>query len=255
MKRIIHCLLLFVALSLVSCEKDEGGTSKTNGYEYVDLNLPSGNLWATMNLEASSVEGFGGLYAFGEITSKSSFYANNYRYGKEVEETRDYYDFDSTLLYSDIVNVVRYSKYVMSEDAEDKGYKGFYDNKKCLDLSDDAAHVKMGGGWRIPSEEDWHELFYYCKAEFYRLNEVRGCKITSENGAWIFIPKAGDGFEDSRGDLSFYYMSNGTSEYYGSGSVACLALRSGYFDDKVRYTTSSSGFARYYGLPIRAVCK
>lgn len=38
-----------------------------NGHEYVDLGLPSGLMWATCNVGASSPKDFGCLYAWGEI--------------------------------------------------------------------------------------------------------------------------------------------------------------------------------------------
>lgn len=38
---------------------------KNNGHEYVDLGLPSGTKWATMNIGASSETGYGNLYMFG----------------------------------------------------------------------------------------------------------------------------------------------------------------------------------------------
>lgn len=48
-----------------------------NGHEYVDLGLPSGTLWATMNVGADSPEDYGDYFAWGEITPNS-----NYTYSK-----------------------------------------------------------------------------------------------------------------------------------------------------------------------------
>lgn len=33
------------------------------------------------------------------------------------------------------------------------------DGKTVLDLEDDAAHMNMGGSWRMPTDEDFTELF------------------------------------------------------------------------------------------------
>lgn len=44
----------------------------TNGYEYVDLALPSGILWATMNVGATKPEAYGDFYAWGETTTYTS---------------------------------------------------------------------------------------------------------------------------------------------------------------------------------------
>ena len=40
-----------------------------NQHEYVDFGLPSGTLWATMNVGASSETGTGTFYKFGETTA------------------------------------------------------------------------------------------------------------------------------------------------------------------------------------------
>ena len=48
-----------------------------NGYEYVDLGLPSGLKWATCNVGASSPEEYGDYYAWGEIETKSEYTEDN----------------------------------------------------------------------------------------------------------------------------------------------------------------------------------
>ena len=47
---------------------------------YVDLGLPSGLLWATCNLGATSPEEVGYYYAWGETSSRSFFSSGNYYY-------------------------------------------------------------------------------------------------------------------------------------------------------------------------------
>lgn len=44
-----------------------------NGYEYVDLGLPSGVKWATMNVGATSPEEKGNYYAWGELQPKTEY--------------------------------------------------------------------------------------------------------------------------------------------------------------------------------------
>jgi hypothetical protein len=48
--------------------------------DYVDLGLPSGLLWATCNIGASSPEEVGGYYAWGETSPKTFFSKDNYLY-------------------------------------------------------------------------------------------------------------------------------------------------------------------------------
>ena len=45
---------------------------------FVDLGLPSGTLWATMNVGATSAEDYGNYYAWGEIEIKSNYNSDNY---------------------------------------------------------------------------------------------------------------------------------------------------------------------------------
>jgi len=44
-------------------------TPNVNGYSYVDLGLPSGTLWATMNVGANSVTDMGDCYSYGGSTA------------------------------------------------------------------------------------------------------------------------------------------------------------------------------------------
>ena len=48
-----------------------------NGYEYVDLGLPSGLKWATCNVGASYVEDIGNYYAWGEVEEKKRYNIEN----------------------------------------------------------------------------------------------------------------------------------------------------------------------------------
>ena len=49
-----------------------------NGYEYVDLGLPSGTKWAAYNVGAISPEEYGNYYSWGEINTRDSYNGNNY---------------------------------------------------------------------------------------------------------------------------------------------------------------------------------
>ena len=51
--------------------------------EWVDLGLPSGTLWATKNIGASTPKDYGNYYAWGETTPKSSYTWDNYT-GKDI---------------------------------------------------------------------------------------------------------------------------------------------------------------------------
>ena len=74
-------LLACLALGLMtSCEnkKDEPKVSDANGHEFVDLGLSV--KWATMNVGASSPEGLGFYFAWGETTLKDKYSIDNYTF-------------------------------------------------------------------------------------------------------------------------------------------------------------------------------
>lgn len=62
-------------------------TGKTNGHEWIDLGLPSGTRWATCNIGATSPSQPGGLYAWGETATKTTYIPENSKtHGKDVNE-------------------------------------------------------------------------------------------------------------------------------------------------------------------------
>lgn len=57
---------------------EKPNTEVHSGHEYVDLGLSV--KWATMNVGATSPEGYGNYYAWGETETKSSYTINNYKW-------------------------------------------------------------------------------------------------------------------------------------------------------------------------------
>ena len=127
---------------------------KANGHEYVDLGLPSGKLWATMNIGASTPEDYGNYYAWGELTGKSDYSWETYRFGESP-----------------------FSKYDQ-------------DGLTTLELVDDVARAEWGGDWRMPTQADLNELTANTTNVWD--SEKSGLTFTSKtNGNSIFIPAAG----------------------------------------------------------------
>ena len=141
------------------------GLNTHNGHEYVDLGLPSGTLWATCNVGATSPEQTGLYFAFGETTG---FTAEQVKKGERA--------FD------------------------DKSYKA-KDISTNLTLEQDAAHTNLGGDWRMPTKDEWKELIKNCDAVWmddYDGTGVAGRVFTSKtNGNSVFFPAAGLCFESS----------------------------------------------------------
>lgn len=145
-----------------------------NGHKYVDLGLPSGALWATCNVGASSPEEAGGYYAWGEIEKKDSYSWENYKWC------------DGTAPTATNMSLTKYC---------DRGGYGTMDGKISLELEDDVAHVKWGGSWHIPTEAEILELINNCEHEWTTVNNVGGMTFRGANGNSIFIPAAGSGEE------------------------------------------------------------
>ena len=55
-------------------------TGTLNGHAWVDLGLPDGTKWATCNVGASTPEGYGDYYAWGETATKATYTMNNWKY-------------------------------------------------------------------------------------------------------------------------------------------------------------------------------
>ena len=196
-----------------------------NGHAYVDLGLPSGALWATMNVGASSPDDFGDYFAWGETEPKESYDLTNYKWCK----------------------IVGYNRY------ETTKYSSL-DDKQILESEDDAATVNWGEQWHTPSGTEWTELFNNCTRIWTSQNGVEGLKLTSNlNENSIFFPAAGK--SDTSYSGSGCYWHNSIIYYAWDGhdgySFASYELmnqngeKEEMFDNYISF--------RYQGLSIRPV--
>lgn len=200
-----------------------GSTGDANGHAYVDLGLPSGTLWATCNVGATTPEGYGNYYAWGETTTKSTYNWSTYRYCNGSSTTLTKYCSSSTY-----------------------GNNGFTDNLTTLQLSDDAARANWGGDWRMPTKAEWEELKNNTTVTWTTQNGVSGRKFTASNGNSLFLPAAGyrrGGSLFNAGDNGHYWSSSLYTDdpYYAWGLS---------FDSDPYYMGS---YYRYCGLSVRAV--
>ena len=206
----------------VSFTTPKYGEGIENGYKYVDLGLSV--KWATMNVGASTPEGYGNHFAWGELEPKTIYDWSTYKHCKGNENTLTKYNTRSE--YGTVV-----------------------DYKTKLDAIDDVATVNWGGSWRIPTDEEWAELFEQCTQIRTTQNGVDGCVVTSNsNGNSIFLPAAGERREGSPGF---------------AGSTCCYWSSSLYDSDfpSCAYGVSSAlgplmlfDVGREFGHTIRPVC-
>ena len=85
-------------------------------------------------------------------------------------------------------------------------------------LQYDAAAANWGGGWRMPTNTEMHELIDYCTWEWTTQNGVNGYKVKSKtNDNSIFIPAGYYWSSIPKDDnVDSYYMFLGSSEHYVS---------------------------------------
>lgn len=161
--------------------------------EYVDLGLPSGLLWATCNLGASTPEELGDqIYRF---TSSDDF-----------------------------------------------------DTDGNVKLEKDPAHLAYGGDWRMPSEDDYAELYSHCSVYAVTENSKSFMQAVSKvNGNTLKIPIGN--LINSSG--SYYYNMNTILRDKINATVQCKYVRL----DFVPPRTYSLAFPPYtgYGAFIRPV--
>ena len=197
---------------------------KYNGHEYVDLGLPSGLKWATCNVGATTPEGYGNYYAWGETTPKTTYKWSTYKYCNGTYDSMTKYCTDSEY--------------------------GIVDNKTTLELSDDAAHVNWGGSWRMPTKAEQDELrdINNCTWTWTTQNGVNGYKVTSKkNGNSIFLPAAGYRYYSDLSDA-------GSGGHYWSSSLLTSESYRAY--DLYFYSSYVNwGYDnREYGHSVRPVC-
>lgn len=185
------------------------------------INLGLSVKWASCNVGAVVPEDYGGYYAWGETEEKSDYSWSTYKWCNGSGDTM--------------------TKYCTSS------RNGTVDNKTTLDLSDDVAHVKWGGSWRMPTLDEIKELINDCSWSWTTQNGVNGYKVTGPNGNSIFLPAAGARSGDSeytRGSTGHYWSST-LDESDGYGANYLLFYRGSH---ELRCNNN-----RYYGQTVRPV--
>lgn len=196
-------------------------------HTYVDLGLPSGLLWATCNVGANTPEEYGDYFAWGETQPKDFYWLTTYQYcnGNYPQDPQ-------------------FTKYCCNPDY---GYNGFTDSLVALMPEDDAATVNWGLNWRMPTKEEWEELYNNTTCIWTTQNGVNGCLFTALNGSCLFLPAAGI---RNRSNLEY----SGDGGYYWSSSLGypenpfnewCFSL---YWNGYGTFVET-----RYYGQSVRPV--
>lgn len=190
--------------------------------EAVDLGLPSGTLWANVNIGAENDTEEGSYFAWGEVYPRDHFSENEYFFFDENGE---------------------YSKYT-----EESGY---------MDYCDNAAAVLWGDDWTMPQSWQFKELYDMCDIEFYP-EEGYAVFKSKINGASIRLTLKEERPEYGKCESSYWELGfdsvdiDGKMIYYASfisidnGVDKCiLRLDRRYKGRLIRPVTSGSAMAYY----------
>ncbi|MCM1439761.1 MAG: T9SS type A sorting domain-containing protein [Roseburia sp.] len=162
-------LVLFVAFTYNSFSKEvlppepSMPDGEIDGYEYIDLGLPSGTLWASYNVGAETPYDNGYYFAWGEVEPREYFTWENYEYLVDLE-----YGLGTLITLEDLGQDISGTKY-------------------------DAARHLWGNAWRMPNETERYELRMYCWNKWTEENGVNGVRIYGPNKHSIFLPACGHG--------------------------------------------------------------
>ena len=175
---------------------------KENGFEYVDLGLPSKTMWATCNVGADKPEDYGLLFQFGRVDGYKYGDTNN-KFRTKEQNKQDTGDEDIQLTTSGKV----------------------YKENDILDLNDDAVHVNMGGKWKMPTLDKLEELLNNTYQRPKTINGVKGMMFISKmNSKQLFIPFAGWWYNGN-------YYNAGYGGFVWSSQVTSLFIDDAYLLD------------------------
>ncbi len=236
-KYILYSLIavLFFWVLWLSISKPDTGTDTIT--TVTDTILPQGNttanivpsvidlglsvLWADRNIGADSPTAYGYYFAWGETKPKDFCSWYNYKYCQDGDYKK-------------------LTKYCTKND------DGDVDNKVVLAPEDDAATQNWGNGWRMPTVEEYKELFANCDRKLTKRDGVTGYEFTSKrNGNKIFFPAAGmDGSLSTVGSGGHYWSSSLPSD-----NPSCAQSFYFYAVD----AAPDDWYGRCCGFPVRAV--
>jgi uncharacterized protein (TIGR02145 family) len=192
---------------------------------FVDLGLPSGLKWAQANI----VKDAQGNYAIGENPEDYGCY---FSWGNIVGHNNgEGYDFGTS-------NSGPY--------ASTPG-KQVSANIASNDAQHDAALALLGSPWRLPTKEEFQELYDNTDREWTTINGINGWKFMkkTDHSLFVFFPAAGRGYGTSInnvGSLGFFWSS---SWYSASRAYVMYFLSSSVYPQGNDY--------RYDGFSVRAV--
>ena len=236
MKRINTLIIAMMAFLVTACDKNDDN-DKTVLPQYVDLGLSV--KWATFNVGASNPQEYGDYFSWGETETKLHYYWSSYKYAHVNNKGADEEPF-----------VTKYCTDSLY------GYNSLLDSICYLDPDDDVAHIQWGGSWRMPTSDEFEELFdtvQFTKIRKDTVNNVIGIRITSKVDGYtdnsIFLPFAGYKGASSpfNTDKNGNYWTSSLNTDEPTYAVDAIINAEGDYE-------LSESAPRYLGYSVRPVC-
>ena len=151
----------------------------TNGHDYVDLGLPSGTLWANINVGALSETGYGNYYQFGkgadpyEITNGTIDYEGTEPVlDLSVDTARQVWGGDWTMATAgQFGELLEYTTHYYVQDFNNSGISG----EVFISTSDDTKYIFLPGGnyWTSNSKADDDSVIFQVDSYLLNLSDGR----------------------------------------------------------------------------------
>lgn len=210
----------------------------SNGHEYVNLDLPSGTLWAKCNIGAETEDGEGLCFQWGDTQG----YTEDQVGSGEGQKMFDW----STYKWIDDPEVPTFTKYTEGG---------------ALSSEDDAAKANMGGRWCMPTSNNFQELFTNTNQNFVDTEGKVGIQFISkqDSSKYIFIP------------FAKYFVNDEVYQSAPNSENACILWSSSYQNAKepgksigaiLQFNNKQGGIIcsvtqvlRCVGAPIRGILR
>jgi len=211
-------------------------TAGTITTDWVDMGLPSGLKWARRNIDVTQPDGFAAsefqyecsFFSWGNVQGHNPSGSSSFSYNWGTSNDGPYASTPGAALSA------------------------------SLSLSNDAAHINLGGPWRIPTSSEFAELFNNIEYvdsngtvvtgtdKRVTVNGVTGIYLKSKiNGNLLFFPCSGVGNGQS-------WSRRGSGGYFWSSSFhSATSGRHLYFLSGGVYPQSTSN--RFCGFAVRPV--